>query len=112
MALELVFEKDRAYDIDPVTHNVIECIRFWNRENEDIYQRNLDGTLGTHSTNEYARKTQQDDWLNEMILTDCKTMCNGKNGQELGYTCGRTRSHVWLHKGNERVMMIYAKKLA
>ena len=25
-------------------------------------------------------------------------------------SCGRTRSHVWLHKDDERILMIYADK--
>ena len=61
-------------------------------------------------TNQFARDTQQDDWLNEMIHIDCKTFCNSKRGKELNYSCGRTRSHVWLHKDDERILMIYADK--
>ena len=110
MDYQLAFRQDKGFLIDYVSENIIKSIEFWNRESEDIYNQNIQGTLGTEETNQFARDAQQDDWLNEMIHIDCKTFCNSKRGKELNYSCGRTRSHVWLHKDDERILMIYADK--
>lgn len=110
MDYQLAFRQDKGVLIDYVTENIIKSIEFWNREASSVYIKNIKGTLGSKETNQFARDTQQDDWLNEMIYIDCKTFCNSKIGKELNYSCGRTRSHVWLHKDNERILMIYADK--
>lgn len=110
MDYQLAFRQDKGVLIDYVTENIIKSIEFWNREASSVYVKNIEGTLGTKETNQFARDTQQDDWLNEMIYIDCKTFCNSKRGKELNYSCGRTRSHVWLHKDDERILMIYADK--
>lgn len=94
-----------------VLKNVKECVDFWNREGETVYAKNLTGDLGDKETNEYAKKTEYDDWLLEMILGDCNTFVASGSDTVKGSTfkAGRTRSHVWLHMNNDRVFMIYVK---
>ena len=91
--------------------NIIDCVRFWNREGEDVYVKNRFGTLGSKETNAMALKMQYDDFVLEMLLIDCKTFINSKWAKESGikFEIGRTRSHVWVHENNERVLMIYAE---
>ena len=105
--MKLSYQKEKTFTEDYVTNNLLQCIQFWNREGDDIYQKNLNGRLGTDQTNEQARQMQQDDWLNEMMLIDAKAFCASRNNT-VDYNCGRTRSHVFVHKGDERVLMIYA----
>ena len=60
---------------------------------------------------EMAKTMEADDFLLEMLLGDCKTFCNSKRAKEIGnFECGRTRSHVWIHQGDERVLMLYYQK--
>ena len=108
--MKLSYQKDPAFTEDWITNNVLQCINFWNREGEKIYEQNINGELGTAQTNEQARTMQKADWLNEMMLIDVKTFCNSPKNR-FDYNCGRTRSHVYVHKGNERVLMIYADEV-
>ena len=64
MNYQLAFREDKSFLIDYVSENIIKSIEFWNRESEDIYNQNIQGTLGTEETNQFARDAQQDDWLN------------------------------------------------
>jgi len=107
--MKLSYQKEKTFTEDYVTNNLLQCINFWNREGEKIYEQNINGKLGTDQTNEMARTMQKDDWLNEMMLIDAKTFCNSSRNT-FDYNCGRTRSHVYIHKGNERVLMVYAEK--
>ena len=91
-----------------ITKNILECVDYWNRSHEKIRAKNITGELGDKETNNYARATEYADWLNEMILIDCKTFCESERGKELNFECGRTHSHVWVHQNGERVLMIYA----
>lgn len=104
--MKLNIEKGSEFTKDFATAVMVGSVDFWNKNGKEIYEDNKRGdNLGNTETNEYARKTKYDDWLNEMIYIDCKGICKGKE-----YNCGRTRSHVWVHNGNnERVLMIYAK---
>ena len=105
--MKLSYQKEKLFTEDYVTTNLLQCIRFWNRSGDEIYQKNLDGKIGTDETNKMARQMQQDDWLNEMMLIDAKAFCASRYNKS-DYNCGRTRSHVWIHQADERVLMVYA----
>ena len=109
MNYQLNYQTEKEFQEDYITTNILECINFWNKQGEDVRQKNIDGIYGNKETQEYAKNTPYDDWLNEMILEDCKTFCRSDKNT-INYKCGRTRSHVWLHVGDERVLMIYAEK--
>ena len=97
-----------------VLGNIEDSIRFWNKNGKKVYDdnRSEDGKLGNKETKGYARKTEFDDWVLEMISIDCRTFCEGANKlqNELKYESGRVRSHVWVHVNDDRKMMIYFDK--
>ena len=105
--MKLSYQKEKTFTEDYITTNLLQCLDFWNREGEKIYRQNINGELGTDQTNEMARTMQLDDWLNEMMLIDAKTFCNSTMNR-LDYNCGRTRSHVWIHQADTRVLIFYA----
>lgn len=94
-----------------VLGNIEGSIKFWNNNGKDVYNDNRSetGKLGNKETKAYARKTQYDDWLLEMMMIDCRTFCNGSNDRQINlkFESGRTRSHVWVHVNDDRKMMIY-----
>lgn len=97
-----------------VLSNIEGSIKFWNGNGQEVYDDNRSdtGKMGNKETNDYALKTEFDDWMLEMMLIDCKTFCNGGNRDEdvLMFEAGRTRSHVWVHVNDDRKMMIYFDK--
>jgi len=58
-----------------------------------------------------ALKMSYDDFVLEMLLIDCKTFINSKIAKDTGikFEVGRTRSHVWVHENDKRVLMIYVE---
>ncbi len=100
--------KDRKSNY--VTSNIIESANFWNREGMKAIENNISGKWGTKEQNEMARTMDGDDFLLQLMLTDCNTFCNSETAKNLGikFECGRTRSHVWVHMDDERVLMIHA----
>jgi len=91
-----------------VTSNIIDCVNYWNREGIDVYSKNITGEYGSKETNEKSRKTVYDDFILDMLLIDCRTFCNSKYAKEsnVEFECGRTRSHIWVHMDNKRVIII------
>jgi hypothetical protein len=100
--------KDRKPDY--VTNMVIDCVSFWNREGKKSIENNRSGKWGDKETQEMAKTMTPDDFLLEMLLLDCKGLVNSDFAKNSGekYECGRTRSHVWIHINDKRVMMIHA----
>lgn len=111
MAKELVMkaEKGQSFIENYVTKNLLDCVIFWNREGQKAIENNKTGVWGNEKTQAMAQKMSADDFLLEMMLLDCKTFVNSPFAKESSdkYECGRTRSHVWVHINNERVLMIY-----
>lgn len=109
MNLEMRFQKEKHFQENYVTTNLLECVKFWNREGKKAIDNNKNGIWGSKKTNELARTMEADDFLLHMILSDCQTFCGSNWAKESGikFECGRTRSHVWIHMNNERVLMIY-----
>ena len=104
-------QDDRKGNSNYVNHNILECVKFWNREGKDIYSRNISGALGSKETNELARSTTYDDFVLEMLMIDCRTFCNSGFAKKSGikFESGRVRSHVWFHEDDDRKLMIYAE---
>jgi hypothetical protein len=104
-------QDERKGNTNYVNSNILECVKFWNREGEDIYVKNRFGTLGSKETNEMALKMSYDDFILEMLMIDCRTFCNSKfaSDSDIKFESGRTRSHVWLHENDDRKLMIYAE---
>jgi hypothetical protein len=101
-------DKEKNFEQNYVTSNIIDCVAFWNREGEIAIENNKSGKWGSEDTQLMAKTLKADDFLLEMVLTDCKTFCNSDAAAKLGeFECGRTRSHVWVHMNGERVLMIY-----
>lgn len=100
--------KDREPDY--ITNSIIDCVGFWNKEGMNAVAKNRSGEWGSKQTQELANRVPADDFLLEMILVDAKTFVNSefsKNSADK-YECGRTRSHVWIHINDKRVLMIHA----
>ena len=102
---------ERKGNTNYVNSNILECVKFWNREGKDVYTKNKSGDLGSAYSNELANKVSYDDFVLEMLLSDCKTIINSKWAIDSGinFECGRTRSHVWVHEDDDRKLMIYAE---
>jgi len=94
-----------------VTNNIIECVKFWNREGLNVYSKNISGDLGSKETNELARTTTYDDFVLEMLSIDCRTFCNSEfaKNSKVRFESGRVRSHVWVHEDDDRKLMIYVE---
>jgi hypothetical protein len=94
-----------------VNSNILECVKFWNREGISIYSKNISGALGSKETNELARSTTYADFVLEMLMIDCRTFCksNFATKSDIKFESGRVRSHVWFHEDDDRKLMIYAE---
>jgi hypothetical protein len=103
---------ERKGVVNYANSNILDCIKFWNREGEDVYKKNKSGYLGSLETNAMALKMSYDDFVLEMLLIDCKIFVNSKWATEskIKFECGRTRSHVWYHENNDRKLMIFVQK--
>jgi hypothetical protein len=111
MIVQISTKHDRNYTKNYVTANIQECVQFWNREGAQIIEGNKTGELGSNDTNEMARTMAPDDFLLDMLLGDCRTFCKSSTAAKLGkFEAGRTRSHVWVHFNNERIMMIHTQE--
>jgi hypothetical protein len=104
---KLTIEKDPAFNMDYVTSNIIDCVKYWNTNGNDIKEKNLSGEYGNARTKDQIQTMAPDDWVLSCLLEDSNTFCNSIEEAAQDYECGRTRSHVYIHKGNERVMMIH-----
>ena len=104
-------EDNRKGGSNWVNSNILECVKFWNREGEDVYSKNLTGELGSKETNELANKTTYDDFVLEMLMIDCRTFCNSgfAKKSDVSFESGRTRSHVWFHENDDRKLMLYVE---
>jgi len=107
--LEMKVEKDLKLVLDYITINLLCCMTFWNNEGLDVYQKNIDGKLGSEQSNKQAREMKADDFLLEQMFLDCKSFTRSKfaTESENNYQCGRTKSHVWVHVNDNRVLMFY-----
>jgi hypothetical protein len=47
-------QDERKGNTNYVNSNILECVKFWNREGEDVYVKNRFGKLGSKETNEMA----------------------------------------------------------
>jgi hypothetical protein len=104
----LKVQKEKTFEKNLATSNILDCVKFWNREGHDIHKRNLEGTLGTKETNEMAAKMVAEDFILEMLLGDCKTFSKALTRLKgVRSKSGRTRSHVWFHQDDERMLMIH-----
>jgi hypothetical protein len=95
---------------DYVTNNILDCVKFWNNEGMMAIAKNRSGEWGDKDTQKMANTMAADDFLLEMVLRDARAFVNSefaKNSPD-NYECGRTRSHVWIHINDQRVLMIHA----
>lgn len=109
----LEVKKEKTFESNYVTANILECVNFWNKNGRDITQKNITGELGNLQTNMEAMKLENDEFILASILTDCKTFVNSKTAatelKNHTFETGRTRSHVWVHMDGERVLLITVK---
>jgi len=108
---DMKVQKDSKFVENYVTKNLLESVAFWNRDTggKFAHEKNLTGEWGSKENNDLARKTNREDFLLELFLSDCKVFCNSNWAKESGikFECGRTRSHVWVHMNDERVLMVH-----
>lgn len=109
--MKIKVSDERKGNVNYANANIIECVKFWNREGEDTYVKNRFGTIGSKETNEMALNMSYDDFVLEMLLIDCKTFSRTKDAtcKDIKIEAGRTRSHIWVHENGERVLMIYVE---
>ena len=107
--MQLKILDERNGNTNYVTSNIIECVYFWHKQGKNVYEKNQNGILGNKETNELSRNKVYDDFILDMLLVDCNTFIKSEEAIKSGikYTCGRTRSHVWVHENNDRKLMIY-----
>lgn len=100
--------KDRK--LDYVTSSILSCVKFWNKEGMTAVANNRSGKWGDENTKKMANTMSAEDFLLEMVLRDAKSFVNSDfaNNSSDNYECGRTRSHVWIHINDNRVLMIHA----
>ncbi len=104
LSYSLFYELEKDVDAFDLKH-IIDCITYQNNYAVDEYISNkYDGFLGTEETNITARVQSFKGWLLKSILADCLGVTKNMDA----YTCGISGDHVWVHKYEERVMMIYA----
>ena len=111
MLKEMQVQKDAKFVDNYVTKNILRSVDFYNRDlgGKFAHEKNLSGEWGSKENNEEARKRDREDFLLELVLLDCKVFCNSDGARKIGskFECGRTRSHVWVHIDDERVLMIH-----
>lgn len=111
MLKEMKVQKDSKFVDNYVTKNILKSVDFYNRDlgGKFAHEKNLSGEWGTKENNEAARKTDREDFLLELVLLDCKVFCNSEGARNIDakFECGRTRSHVWVHMNDERMLMIH-----
>ena len=102
-------EKGKTLKDNYTTKSMLECMKFHNREGEDIYSRNCSDELGTKETNVLAKKMGFEYFTLEGLLMDCKAFAKGYNrdNDDDTYCVGRTHSHVWVHCNDERIFMFH-----
>jgi len=84
-----------------IIKGILDCVDFWNREGEDIYQKNLTGQMGNKFTNKEAKEKGKDELIMGCLLSDCKAFCRVVNAE-----CGRAGSHIWVHYNDKRILML------
>lgn len=89
---------------NPVNTSILDCVEYWNREGSLVIENNKSGKWGDEETKKGADTMDADDFILGCILSDCQIITDRKTG----YECGRTRSHVWVHFNDERILMIHA----
>jgi hypothetical protein len=107
--IEILVENNFKGKSNYLTSSLLDCMGFWNREGMIAVAKNRSGEWGGKATQELANRVPADDFLLEMMLTDCKTFVNSdfaKNSPDT-YECGRTRSHVWVHMNDKRIFMFH-----
>ena len=104
-------QDERKGNSNYVNSNILDCVKFWNREGLDVYSKNISGELGSKETNEVARTMTYDDFVLEMLMIDCRTFCNSEfaSKSDIKFESGRVRSHVWFHENDDRKLMIYVE---
>ena len=77
--MKIKVSDERKGNVNYANANILECVKFWNREGEDTYVKNRFGTIGSKETNEMALNMSYDDFVLEMLLIDCKTFSRTKD---------------------------------
>jgi hypothetical protein len=83
---------------------ILNCIKFQNREAECIYQNNIYGMLGDKTHHEQARRMQYTDWLLNTIYQDCQVFVKPHADK---FKTGKGGNHVWIAENDERILMIH-----
>ena len=86
-----------------------ECVGYWNREGQNVYEKNKSGELGSSFTQEKARKQTFEDFILDCIKDDCVQLAKSPSYvvNPTHFKAGRTTSHVWLQYKNNRMLMIH-----
>jgi len=98
------------YDI--VVQRLLECIAYWNREGDEIFQKDVLGRVDSEDAEQYSIKSATGHWLMDKIYGDCEYVMS--YAHELAecskgtYEFGRAGSHIWLYRNGERILMIHS----
>jgi hypothetical protein len=83
---------------------ILNCIKYQNREAECIYQNNIYGMLGDKRHWEEARRMQYTDWLLNTIYQDCQVFVQLHADK---FKTGKGGNHVWIAENDERILIIH-----
>ena len=107
---KLKCQLDNITACDIVVSRIFDCVSYWNREGDSIFQREVLGRVDSEDAEQYAIKNATRHWLMDMIYKDCEFVMSYAHEladcSEGTYEFGRSGSHIWLHKDGERIAMI------
>jgi hypothetical protein len=100
--LKATFEKGKT--IPQELTEILECIKFQNREGASIYENNIYGMLGEKRHAEIARRMEFNDWLLNSMYQDCQVFIKP---DQTKFKTGKGGNHIWIVENNERILMIH-----
>ena len=112
-ATQIAVQNELKDDPTCITNDMLERMEWWNKHATKTISDLKSSPLNTNRKS-LVKALTADDFILEMLMNDITLKCvmhdnNTRNMQKdrPTYTCGRTRSHVWVAKNEERIFMFY-----
>ena len=111
-AIQILIQNELSDEPTRITDEVLGLVKYWNKNGVKRMDSLKASVLNNTATNMVNRKAP-DDFILQMLLVDINAKCQAhslsasKQKDRPKYECGRTRSHVWVHKNDERIFMFY-----
>jgi hypothetical protein len=101
--IKILVQNDYKGQPNWITTCIIDCMKFWNNTGIAELQITREEEPDEHT------KAFDDEILDKMLI-DCNTYVNcdiAQGGHHGVFECGRTRSHIWVHRNGKRIFMFH-----